>query len=66
MWCVWYVYRTVLITYKNKLFSAFSVTPFAINSSGEPDGKKAKLEEEEEEEYNLANITEGTVTSVRF
>ncbi|XP_003962032.2 X-ray repair cross-complementing protein 5 [Takifugu rubripes] len=31
--------------------------------SGEPDGKKAKLEEEEEE-YNLANITEGTVTSV--
>lgn len=53
--------------YKNKLFSAFSVTPFAINSSGEPDGKKAKLEEEEEEEeYNLANITEGTVTSVRF
>lgn len=52
--------------YRNKLFSAFSVTPFAINSSGEPDGKKAKLEEEEEEEYNLANITEGTVTSVRF
>ncbi|CAG09291.1 unnamed protein product, partial [Tetraodon nigroviridis] len=33
--------------------------------SGEPDGKKAKHDEEEEEEdFNLANITEGSITSV--
>lgn len=51
--------------YKNKVFKAFKVTPFAINSSEEPDGKKAK-QDEEEEDYSLANITEGTITSVRF
>lgn len=35
-----------------------------IHSSEEPDAKKAK-EDEEEDEYNLANIAEGSVTSVR-
>lgn len=39
--------------------------PFVIYSSEEPDAKKAKGDEEEEE-YNLADIAEGSVTSVRI
>lgn len=43
----------------------FKVTPFTIYSSGEPDAKKVK-QDEGEEDYSLADITEGSVTSVRF
>ena len=36
-----------------------------IYSADELDAKKVKGDEEEEEEYNLADIAEGSVTSVR-
>lgn len=39
------------------------MTPLAVYSSEEPGAKKAK-EEEDEEDYSLANIAEGPVTSV--
>ena len=44
----------------------FCILPklFSIYSSEEPDAKKVKGDEEEE--YNLANIAEGSVTSVRI
>lgn len=38
---------------------------FVIHSSKEPDAKKLK-EDEAEEDYNLADIAEGSVTSVRI
>lgn len=54
----------VCVCFKNS-FQRCNWPPFAIYSSEEPDATKAKGDEEEEE-YSLADIAEGSVTSVRI
>lgn len=48
----------------SKTVSSILTDPTVVYSSEEPDAKKAKGDKEEEE-YNLADISEGSVTSVR-
>lgn len=64
----YFVLRHVCVLTKQKFNSCTAVSrvltdPFVIYSSDEPDAKKAKGDDEEEE-YNLADIAEGSVTSV--
>lgn len=54
----------VLLIIRIKYCQDSNRPPFAIYSAEEPDAKKAKGDEEEED-YNLADIAEGSVTSVR-
>lgn len=65
--CVTVLKMLVQPRFFNVLFTVFYVTP-STDSSEQPDAKKAKgdaAEEDEGEEYNLADISEGSVTSVR-
>lgn len=47
-----------------KYFFGLLFDPFSTHSSEQPDAKKAKGDGEEEE-FNLADISEGSVSSVR-